>query len=73
MMPYTILGLVKVPEEHGEWAGLAALEILRGTKPSDIPIVSNRRWDILVNSVVLQQSGIEINESLLRKAKKINL
>lgn len=73
MMPYTILGLVKVSEEHGEWAGLAALEILRGTKPSDIPIVSNRRWDILVNSVVLQQSGIEINESLLRKAKKINL
>ncbi len=73
MMPYTILGLVKVPEEHGEWAALAALEILRGTKPSDIPIVSNRRWEILLNSVVLQQSGIEINESLLRKAKKVSL
>lgn len=73
MMPYSVLGLVKVPEEHGEWAGLAAIEILRGTKPSDIPIVSNRRWDILLNSFVLQQSGIEINQSLLRKAKKLNL
>jgi ABC-type uncharacterized transport system substrate-binding protein len=73
MMPYSVLGLVKVPEEHGEWAALAALEILRGTKPSDIPIVSNRRWDILLNSVLLQQSGIEINQSLLRKAKKVGL
>ena len=73
MMPYTLLGLVKVPEEQGEWAGLAALEILRGTKPIDIPIVSNRRWDILLNSSVLEQSGININDSLLRKAKKISL
>jgi ABC-type uncharacterized transport system substrate-binding protein len=73
MMPYTILGLVKVPEEHGEWAAQAALEILRGTKPTDIPIVSNRRWDILLNTALLQQSGIKINESLLRKAKKVGL
>jgi ABC-type uncharacterized transport system substrate-binding protein len=73
MMPFSVLGLVKVPEEHGEWAALAALEILRGTKPSDIPIVSNRRWDILINSFLLQQSGIEINQSLLRKAKKVGL
>lgn len=73
MMPFSVLGLVKDPEEHGEWAALAALEILRGTKPSDIPIVSNRRWDILLNSVLLQQSGIEINQSLLRKAKKVGL
>jgi hypothetical protein len=72
MMPYTIFGLTKVPEEHGEWAAQAALEILKGTKPSDIPIVSNRKWDIWVNRSILKQSGIRIPYSLLRKAKKVN-
>lgn len=72
MMPYTLLGLTKIPEEHGEWAALAALAILDGIKPSEIPIVSNRKWDIWINHAILQQSGIRFPESLLRKAKKIN-
>ncbi len=72
MMPYTLIGMTKVPEEHGEWAALAALEILRGVKPTDIPIVSNRKWDIWVNRSILEQSGITISESLLRKAKQVS-
>jgi ABC-type uncharacterized transport system substrate-binding protein len=72
MMPYTLLGLTKVPEEHGEWAALAALEILRGTKPAEIPIVSNRKWDIWVNREILGLSRIRFPESLLRKAKKVH-
>ena len=73
MMPYTLLGLTKIPEEHGEWAALAALAILEGTKPSEIPIVSNRKWDIWINHAILEQSGIRFPESLLRKAKKVSL
>jgi ABC-type uncharacterized transport system substrate-binding protein len=73
MMPYTLLGLTKIPEEHGEWAALAALAILEGTKPSEIPIVSNRKWDIWINHAILEQSGIKFPESLLRKAKKVSL
>ncbi len=71
MMPYTILGLTKVPEEHGEWAALAALAILDGAKPTEIPIVSNRKSDIWVNHVILERSGIRFPDSLLRKAKKV--
>lgn len=73
MMPYSVLGLVKVSEEHGEWAALAALEILRGTKPGDIPIVPNQKWDILLNTTILNHSGIKIGESILKKAKKVGL
>jgi ABC-type uncharacterized transport system substrate-binding protein len=73
MMPYTLLGLTKIPEEHGEWAALAALEILDGTKPTDIPIVSNRKWDIWVNQSIVEQSGIRFPDYLLRKAKKTSL
>ncbi|MGD8911548.1 MAG: ABC transporter substrate binding protein [Candidatus Thiodiazotropha sp.] len=72
MMPYTILGLTKIPEEHGEWAALAALAILDGIKPTEIPIVSNRKWDIWVNDIILKRSGIRFPESLQRKAKKVN-
>jgi ABC-type uncharacterized transport system substrate-binding protein len=72
MMPYTLLGLTKIPEEHGEWAALAAIEILRGTKPNQIPIVSNRKSDIWINREILAESGIRFPESLLRKAKKVN-
>ncbi|MBW9266168.1 MAG: hypothetical protein K1565_11640 [Candidatus Thiodiazotropha sp. (ex. Lucinisca nassula)] len=72
MMPYTLLGLTKIPEEHGEWAALVALAILDGTKPSEIPIVSNRKWDIWINHTILEQSGIRLPESLLRKAKKVS-
>jgi ABC-type uncharacterized transport system substrate-binding protein len=72
MMPFTILGLTKIPEEHGEWAALAALAILDGTKPIDIPIVSNRKWDIWINDAILEHSGIRFPESLQRKAKKVS-
>jgi ABC-type uncharacterized transport system substrate-binding protein len=72
MMPYTLLGLTKIPEEHGEWAALAAIAILDGTEPTEIPIVSNRKWDVWINHVILEQSGIRFPESLLKKAKKVS-
>ena len=42
MMPYAIFGLTKVAREQGEWAARAALEILHGKRPGDIPMVPNR-------------------------------
>jgi len=70
MMPYTALGLTKIPEEQGEWAAMAALHILDGNSPSDIPIISNRKWDIWVNENILQSSKIKLPKTILRKAKK---
>ena len=71
MMPYTILGLTKIPEEHGEWAAQAALHILKGTSPTDIPIVSNRKWEIWLNNTILQNTGINLPRDIIRKAKKV--
>jgi ABC-type uncharacterized transport system substrate-binding protein len=71
MMPFAIFGLTKIPAEHGEWAGKAALAILHGTSPTEIPIVSNRKSEIWVNESVLQGSGIEMPAAYLRKAKKV--
>jgi ABC-type uncharacterized transport system substrate-binding protein len=72
MMPFTLLGLTKIPDEHGEWAGQAALAILKGAKPFDLPIVSNRKWDIWINHSILKRSGIQLPQTLIRKAKDIH-
>lgn len=37
IMAYAVIGLVKTQVDQGEWAARAALEILKGKKPSDIP------------------------------------
>ncbi len=71
MMPYAILGYTKIPEEHGEWAGYAAVNILKGANPADIPIVTNRKWDLWLNTGLLEVSGIELPRTLVRNAKKI--
>jgi ABC-type uncharacterized transport system substrate-binding protein len=71
MMPYAMLGFTKVPEEQGEWAAQAALEILAGAVPANMPIVPNRKWDIVVNTVLLSSTGIQLPKPLLQKAKKV--
>lgn len=70
MMPYSILGLTKIPQEQGEWAGMSAIEIIKGTKPNEIPIVTNRLWDIWINDTNLLVSKIKLDKSLIKKAKK---
>jgi len=72
MMPYTMLGMTKIPEEQGEWGGRTALAILAGTPPRGIPIVSNRRWELWANFPLLRKAGIKLPRALRRKAKRIS-
>jgi ABC-type uncharacterized transport system substrate-binding protein len=69
MMPYTMFGMTKVPEEQGEWAGKVAIEILKGTKPSDIPIIPNRNFNIIVNNTLLDYAQIKLPEFIKLKAQ----
>ena len=71
MMPYTMLGFTKVPEEQGEWAGQAALSILDGVAISQIAIVPNRKWDIWTNVSLLNASATELPEGLILKSKQV--
>jgi ABC-type uncharacterized transport system substrate-binding protein len=72
MMPFTMVGLTKVPEEQGEWAAKTALQILHGVAPASIPIVPNRKWDIWINPLLVETAGIALPKPLLQKAKKVN-
>jgi len=57
MMPYAAYGLTKVAREQGEWAAAAALKILRGAKPRDIPLASNQRVRCFVNPELAEKIG----------------
>lgn len=71
MMPYTMLGFTKVPEEQGEWAAQAALNILDGIEMSKIAIVPNRKWDIWTNSALLKSSNFILPDGLVKKSKQV--
>ncbi len=71
MNRYAVLAITKVAEEQGEWSGQAALEILRGAKPADIPVVVNRRWDLYINPELLEKTSIELPAYLMHKAVKV--
>lgn len=73
MMPYAMLGFIKLPREQGEWAAEAALSLLSGVPVSDIPIVANRKWDVWSNQALLDVARLTLTPALKRKAKRAPL
>lgn len=72
MAPYAMLTMAKIAYEQGEWAAKVALLILEGAKPSDIPIVANRRWNMFVHPALLEKAGYVLPSELMKKAVKVN-
>jgi ABC-type uncharacterized transport system substrate-binding protein len=72
MMPVTMLGITKVPEEQGIWAVNAALKILAGTPPSSIPVAKNVQGNLLLNVKLATKAGITFNPALVKNAKIVN-
>lgn len=70
MMGVTTLGYTKIPQEHGEWAAQVALAILAGTGANDIPITTNRKWDLWINQKLGATSQPEIPATFYLKAKR---
>ncbi|MDX1344350.1 MAG: ABC transporter substrate binding protein [Sedimenticolaceae bacterium] len=71
MVNLNMFSMTKIPREQGEWAAKVAIKILEGSKPSDIPIVANRRWNIYANTGLLKKAGIQLPPNILRKAVKV--
>ncbi len=72
MMGVSMLGFTKIPSEHGAWAAEAALTILEGVKPTEIPIIANRKWDLWVNQELLSHTRLQLPPALAAKAKRFN-
>ena len=68
MMPYSILGMTKVAEEQGMWAGKTAVNILKGADPGKIKMMKNRQSNIFVNSSLQQKTQIDLPASIMSQA-----
>ena len=68
MAPYVLVTFTKDPFEQGEYAAQTALRILDGESPRNIPLVTNRRGNVLLNSDLAHAMGLSIPAELLDNA-----
>lgn len=73
MMPFATFGFTKLAREQGNWAASVAIKILNGVSPSEIPLASNKKWDLWVNEAILGKLELQLTESLTRKAKRLQI
>ena len=66
---YTLMTCANDPMEQGEWAAGAALKIIDGKNPADIPIVTNKRAKIFLNMVLAKKMGFKFPMSLIEHAQ----
>ncbi len=65
MIPYTVLGVTKVAEEHGIWAANTAKQILNGMSPGSFPVTRNVQSNTMVNVALAEK--IELDAAFLNK------
>ena len=58
LMQVALIGIAKLPEEQGQWAARAALKILDGTPPDQIPLTYNREGKLYFNTAIANRLGI---------------
>ncbi|MBV1787361.1 ABC transporter substrate-binding protein [Marinobacterium sp. D7] len=59
MMQFSLLGIIKIPEEQGRWSAQAALKIMDGTPPTKIPITHNKQGKLYFNLKLGKKFGID--------------
>lgn len=68
MAPYVLVTFTKDPYEQGEYTARTAMRILNGESPRDIPLVTNQRGKVLLNSELARALGLSIPSELLANA-----
>jgi ABC-type uncharacterized transport system substrate-binding protein len=71
MTPYVMFTLAKLPEEQGSHAARTVLKILDGVRPSDIPVVTNKRSRLTVNVKMAKAAGVVVPVSILKNSTVI--
>jgi ABC-type uncharacterized transport system substrate-binding protein len=68
MMPYAMLGIIKLASEQGIYAGKTAVAVLKGEPPSRIPVTANKEGQIMLNVKLASKAGVVFKPDLVRNA-----
>ena len=71
LLPLSLIGIIRIPEEQGEYAARAALQIIDGKSPSQIPVVSNKKGDLVLNVKLAGKLGIIFTPAMFKSAKEV--
>ena len=71
MAPYALLDFAKVAEEQGSWAADAALKILDGKSPSNIPVSKNKEGKLIINMRIAKTLGVDIPFDFIQSASQV--
>jgi ABC-type uncharacterized transport system substrate-binding protein len=71
MTPSVLITMGKIPEEQGEYAAQVALAVLGGAKPSDYPLVSNKKAALGLNLAIADKLQIVFTPSMLKNASTV--
>ncbi len=58
-------------QEVGRLAGAKAAQVLRGTRPSDIPIETLKRFDVVINLKTASATGVKVPVDLVQSASRV--
>ena len=68
VMRCTLVSFIKNPCEQGRWAAQAALDVLAGAAPSEIPPAVNKESRVLLNMTLAEQLGFRFPMELIERA-----
>ena len=71
MADFVLISFAKSSQEQGAWAASAALKILSGIKPTDIPVEKNKQGKLFVNMKHAEKLGVTFDLSMLKNAEII--
>lgn len=69
--PFVLITYGKVAAEQGEWAAGAAIQIMGGKSPKDIPVAINQKGQFFVNMPLATKMGVKFPLDMLKAATVI--
>jgi len=67
----SLISIAKIPEEQGWWAADAAVKILEGESPDNIPVAQNKEGKLIVNLSLAEKLGVVFSQEILETAEII--
>ncbi len=67
-----LITLAEKASEMGEWAASAALKILNGTSPSEIPVVRNKQASVYLNMALAKKLNVIFPQDIIDRSHLVN-